>query len=78
MTVYQKIDAALKSHENGKQYHERSLDSIASYIDWAWQFKKITEAEKDEVCDRICALYDEEIAILESQIRSMRNGTSKS
>ena len=33
----------------------------AGYIDWAWKWRKITEAEKDEVCDRICALFDGEI-----------------
>lgn len=66
MTVYQKIDRVLKQHEKLK-YCERSLDSIASYIDWAWKFRKITEAEKDEVCDRVCALYDEEIAILKKR-----------
>ena len=59
MTVYQKIDKALKQHENHK-YYERSLESIADYIDWAWKWRKITEAEKDEVCDRICALLEEE------------------
>ena len=59
MTVYEKIDKALKQHEkNG--YYERSLDSIASYIDWAWKWRKITEKEKDEVCDRICLLFDRE------------------
>ena len=66
MTVYQKIDTVLKQHE-GHKYCERSLDSIASYIDWAWKFRKITEAEKDEVCDRVCAFYDEEIAILKKR-----------
>ena len=45
MTVYQKIDTALTQHEKHK-YCERSLDSIASYIDWAWKFRKITGAEK--------------------------------
>lgn len=55
MTVYEKIDRVLKQHENYK-YCERSLDSIADYISWAWKWRKITEAEKDEVCDRICAL----------------------
>ena len=60
MTVYEKIDKALKQHEkNG--YYERSLDSIASYIDWAWKWRKITEKEKDEVCDRICLLFDKEL-----------------
>ena len=43
MTVYQKIDKALKQHENYK-YYERSLESIADYIDWAWKWRKITEA----------------------------------
>ena len=59
MTVYEKIDKALKQHENHK-YYERSLESIADYIDWAWKWRKITEAEKDEVCDRICVLLEEE------------------
>lgn len=57
MTVYQKIDRALKQHENYK-YYERSLESIADYIDWAWKWRKITETEKDEVCDRICVLLE--------------------
>ena len=63
MTVYQKIDRVLKQHENHK-YYERSLESIASYIDWAWKWRKISEKEKDEVCDRICALYNKELTIL--------------
>lgn len=58
--VYQKIDRALKQHEkNG--YYERSLDSIADYIDWAWRWKKITLKEMEEATDRICALYDAEL-----------------
>lgn len=60
MTVYEKIDKALKQHEkNG--YYERSLDSIASYIDWAWKWRKITHEEMENVADRICALYDAEL-----------------
>ena len=58
MTVYEKIDKALKQHEK-HGYYERSLDSITEYTDWAWKWRKITEKEKDELCDRICALYDE-------------------
>ena len=57
MTKKEKIDKALKQHEkNG--YYERSLDSIASYIDWAWKWRKITKAEMEETADRVCALYD--------------------
>ncbi len=59
MTVYEKIDKALKQHEK-HGYYERSLESIADYIDWAYKWRKITEAQKDEVCDRICALFDKE------------------
>ena len=66
MTVYEKIDRILTQHEKGK-YCERSLDSVANYIDWAWKWRKITEAEKDEVCDRVCALYDKDIAIMKAR-----------
>ena len=57
MTVYQKIDKALKQHENYK-YAERSLDSIADYIAWAWKWRKITKEEMENAADRVCALYD--------------------
>lgn len=59
MTVYEKIDRALRQHEQHK-YSERSLDSIADYIDWAWKWHKISDTQKDEVVDRICALFDAE------------------
>ncbi len=63
MTVYEKIDRALRQHEQHK-YYERSLDSIADYIDWAWKWRKITPKEKDEVCNRVCALYEEKLALI--------------
>ena len=58
MTVYEKIDKALYQHEcNG--YYERSLDSIADYIDWAWKWRKITKEEMESAADRVCKLYRE-------------------
>lgn len=57
MTVYEKIDRALKQHENHK-YAERSLESIASYLDWAWRWRKITEEQKDELVDRWLVVHD--------------------
>ena len=63
MTVYEKIDRALHDHENHR-YATRSLDSIADYINWAWKFRKITPEQKDEVCDRVCALYDAQLAMM--------------
>ena len=62
MTVYQKIDKALSQHEqNG--YYERSLSSIADYIDWAYKFRKISEEEKNEVCIRIISLFEKELTL---------------
>lgn len=60
MTVYEKIDRVLKQHENHK-YAERSLDSIADYINWAWKWRKITKAEMEETANRVCAIYDLEL-----------------
>ena len=62
MTVYQKIDKALSQHErNG--YYERSLSSIADYIDWAYKFRKISEEEKNDVCIRIISLFEKELTL---------------
>ena len=60
MTVYEKIDRALTQHEKHK-YCERSLESIADYINWAWKWKKISRAEMESAADRVCALYDAEL-----------------
>ena len=73
MTVYEKIDRVLKQHENHK-YCERSLDSIADYIDWAWKWKKISRAEMENAADRVCALYD---ATLERTIDRAYDGLEK-
>lgn len=69
MTVYQKIDKVLKQHENHK-YCERSLDSIADYINWAWKWHKITKAEMEETADRVCMLYDRELIKLNEKSNS--------
>ena len=66
MTVYEKIDRCLKQHENHK-YAERSIDSLCDYIAWAVKWRKITEEEKDEVCDRACAILEEETALLKGK-----------
>ena len=58
--IYQKIDRFLKQHENHK-YHEKSLDDIADYINWAWKWRKITREEMENAADRVCALYDAQL-----------------
>lgn len=60
MTVYEKIDCAITQHEKLGHY-ERSLDSIADYINWAWKWKKITREQMESAADRVCALYDKEL-----------------
>lgn len=57
MTAYEKIDKWLKEHET-KPYQTKSLDEIADYINWAWNFGKITEDEKNVVVDRIIVLFE--------------------
>jgi len=64
MTVYEKIDRVLRQHEK-HGYAERSLDSLADYINWAWKWRKITREEMECAADRVCALYD---AVLEKTI----------
>lgn len=55
MTVYEKIDHVLKQHENHK-YCERSLDSIADYINWAWKWKRLVE-KKWKMRQIVCVHY---------------------
>lgn len=57
MTAYEKINRWLKQHESYK-YTERSLDSIADYIDWAWKWRKISREQMEETTDRICNLFE--------------------
>ena len=60
MTVYEKIDRVLRQYEK-HGYAERSLDSLADYINWAWKWRKITREEMENAADRVCALYDAEL-----------------
>ena len=49
---YNQIDKALKSYEECKPYHTRTIDWICSRIDWCWKFRKITEQQMAELADR--------------------------
>lgn len=57
MSVYQKIDKALKQHEK-HGYYERDLFSIEQYLDWANKWHKITKEETNEFIDRILKLQN--------------------
>lgn len=60
MTTYEKIDRWIKQHEHYK-YCERSLDSVADYVAWAWKWRKITREQMESAADRVCQLYDREL-----------------
>lgn len=49
---YKEIDQALKSFEDFKPYHTKSIDWICNRIDWCWKFRHITENQMHELADR--------------------------
>ena len=55
---YNEIDKALQSYEFFRPYHNRSLEWICDRIDWCWKWKKISEQEKDELCNRAIAVLE--------------------
>lgn len=55
---YKEIDKALWSYENFKPYHPKSTEWICNRINWCWQWKKITEDEKNELCNRIIEIME--------------------
>jgi len=55
---YDQVDKALKSYEEYKPWHDKSIEWICNRIDWCWKWKKITEEEKDELVDRVCEVMN--------------------
>ena len=55
---YNEINKALSSYELNKPYHTHSIDWICNRIDWCWKWKKITEAQKDELCNRVIEILE--------------------
>lgn len=50
---YKEINTALKSYEEYKSWHEKSIDWICNRIDWCWKWKKITEEQMEELAERV-------------------------
>ena len=59
---YEEIDKALKSYEEFKPYHTKSLEWITDRIYWCHKWKKLSQAQVEELCDRV-------IVIMQSKIR---------
>ena len=64
---YKEIDKALKPYENYNSYPEKTIIWICDRIDWAWKWRKITEDQKNEVCDRICILFERDLTIMKAK-----------
>ena len=58
LNEYEKINRELTAHERGRGSNYFSIDWIANRIDWAWKFRKITESQKNELCDRVIAYLE--------------------
>lgn len=55
---YNEIDKALQSYESHKPYHTHRMEWITDRIVWCWQWRKITKAQCDELCERAIAIMD--------------------
>lgn len=58
MKFYNQIDTALKSYEDFKPYHQKSVEWITNRIDWCWKFRKITHDQMVELVDRVIAVMN--------------------
>lgn len=56
---YAEIDKHIKIYEDNKPYHERSIHWICDRISWCWKWRKITEPQMNELCDRIMNVMEE-------------------
>lgn len=55
---YEEINQALKSYEEHKPYHTKTMEWVANRIDWCWKWRKITEEQMNELADRATAVFD--------------------
>ena len=58
MKYYEQINKAIQDYEQGKSWHDKSIEWICNRIDWCWKWKKITEEQKNELVDRICKVME--------------------
>ena len=55
---YAEIDKELKSYEEGRTWHNKSMDWLANRIDWCWKWRKITEAQMVELAGRATKIFE--------------------
>lgn len=55
------INNALREYEDCEDYRhykQHSIDWICNRIDWCWKFRKITEQQMNQFCDRVCEIME--------------------
>ena len=57
MKYYNEINTALKSYEEYKSCHDKTMEWIANRIEWCWKWKKITKEQMEELADRATAIF---------------------
>jgi hypothetical protein len=56
---YEEIDTVVRSFEDYKPYHMKSLEWASDRVCWCWRWKHITRPQMEELADRITKLFDE-------------------
>lgn len=50
---YREISVAIRSYEEYKNWHDKTIEWICNRIDWCWKWRKITKEQMEELTDRI-------------------------
>lgn len=58
MKEYERISGWLSRYEKGFTSCAVPLSDIADRITWAWKFRRITRAQKDDLLDRAIAIIE--------------------
>lgn len=59
---YEQINKVLISYEENKPYHIKTIDWVASRIDWCWKWRKITKEQMEELAGRAIKIFERDIA----------------
>lgn len=61
MNYSKQLNKALSEYENFKPVKQYPIDWICNRISWCWKWKKITEEEKDNFCERIIFIMEDNL-----------------
>lgn len=64
MNYSKQIDDAIRRYEEGKSFKIHNTEWICNRIEWCWKWKKITEQEMNDFCERIIKILDNELVDL--------------